>query len=104
MKNNKEDDGTIWYYAVARSEGYGVFTEWERAREECEGYSCNRNKKFKTFEEAKEYAEEAYEKMQCDKYDIGEIKLVNFFYRRIMKREYAQMLGIKIKPFTIWPH
>ena len=62
------------------------------------------NKKFKTFEEAKAYAEEAYEKMQCDKYDIGEIKLVNFFYRRIMKREYAQMLGIKIKPFTIWPH
>ena len=57
-KNVKKHTDGVWYYAVVRWDGYGVFTSWDRAREECDGYSDNKKKKFKTFEEAKAYAED----------------------------------------------
>lgn len=52
-KNVKKHTNGVWYYAVVRWDGYGVFTSWDRAREECDGYSDNKKKKFKTFEEGK---------------------------------------------------
>lgn len=48
-KNVKKHTDGVWYYAVVRWDGYGVFTSWDRAREECDGYSDNKKKKFKTF-------------------------------------------------------
>ena len=62
-KNVKKHTDGVWYYAVVRWDGYGVFTSWDRAREECDGYSDNKKKKFKTFEEAKAYAEDEYRKL-----------------------------------------
>lgn len=62
-KNVKKHTNGVWYYAVVRWDGYGVFTSWDRAREECDGYSDNKKKKFKTFEEAKAYAEDEYRKL-----------------------------------------
>ena len=62
-KNVKKHTDGVWYYAVVRWDGYGVFTSWDRAREECDGYSDNKKKKFKTFEEAKVYAEDEYRKL-----------------------------------------
>ena len=41
-KNVKKHTDGVWYYAVVRWDGYGVFTSWDRAREECDGYSGNR--------------------------------------------------------------
>ena len=46
-KNVKKHTNGVWYYAVVRWDGYGVFTSWDRAREECDGYSDNKKKKFK---------------------------------------------------------
>lgn len=92
MKMNVEKHAEVaWYYAVVRWEGYGVFTTWERAREECDSYSDNKKKKFKTFEETKAYAEKEYGKMHGEggSYYIEEIKWVDYFYQRMMKREVA---------------
>ena len=31
-KNVKKHTNGVWYYAVVRWDGYGVFTSWDRAR------------------------------------------------------------------------
>ena len=45
-KNVKKHTNGVWYYAVVRWDGYGVFTSWDRAREECDGYSDNKKVQF----------------------------------------------------------
>ena len=86
-----------------RWDGYGVFTSWDRAREECDGYSDNKKKKFKTFEEAKAYAEDEYRKLHGVESScyVEEIGWLDYFYRRMMKREVAEQMGIRIRPFTL---
>ena len=91
-KNVKKHTDGVWYYAVVRWDGYGVFTSWDRAREECDGYSDNKKKKFKTFEEAKAYAEDEYRKLHGVESScyVEEIEWFDYFYRRMMKREFAE--------------
>lgn len=73
-----------WYYAVVRWEGYGVFTTWDKARVECDGYSDNKKKKFTNFEEAKAYAEDEYRKMHGIENScyVEEIEWTDYFYQR----------------------
>lgn len=95
-----------WYYAVVRWEGYGVFTTWDKARVECDGYRDNKKKKFTNFEEAKAYAEDEYRKMHGIENScyVEEIEWTDYFYQRMMKREAAEQMGIPIRPFTLWNH
>ena len=81
-----------------------MFTTWDKARVECDGYSDNKKKKFQTFEEAKAYAEDEYRKLHGieNSYYIEEIEWTDYFYQRMMKREAAEQMGIRIKPFTLW--
>ena len=85
-KNVKKHTNGVWYYAVVRWDGYGVFTSWDRAREECDGYSDNKKKKFKTFEEAKAYAEDEYRKLHGVESScyVEEIEWLDYFYRRMI--------------------
>ena len=105
-KNVKKHTDGVWYYAVVRWDGYGVFTSWDRAREECDGYSDNKKKKFKMFEEAKAYAEDEYRKMHGIENScyVEEIEWTDYFYQRMMKREAVEQMGIPIRPFTLWNH
>lgn len=95
-----------WHYAVVRWDGYGVFTTWDKARVECDGYSDNKKKKFTSFEEAKAYAEDEYRKMHGIENScyVEEIEWTDYFYQRMMKREAAEQRGIPIRPFTLWNH
>ena len=45
------------YYAVREGYNSGVYTSWDRAKREVDGYSGPKFKKFKTLEEAKYYYE-----------------------------------------------
>lgn len=103
-KNVKKHTDGVWYYAVVRWDGYGVFTSWDRAREECDGYSDNKKKKFKTFEEAKAYAKDKFDELQNgrkDRFHIEDITSVNVFYtkRDVSYEEYREKMFVK--PFTI---
>ena len=35
---------------------------------------------------------------------VEEIEWLDYFYRRMMKREFAEQMGIRIRPFTLWNH
>ena len=35
---------------------------------------------------------------------VEEIGWLDYFYRRMMKREVAEQMGIRIRPFTLWNH
>lgn len=98
-KNVKKHTDGVWYYAVVRWDGYGVFTSWDRAREECDGYSDNKKKKFKTFEEAKAYAEDEYRKLHGVESScyVEEIGWLDYFYRRMMKKRSCGTDGNKDK-------
>ena len=83
-----------------------MFTTWDKARVECDGYSDNKKKKFTSFEEAKAYAEDQYRRMHGIENScyVEEIEWTDYFYQRMMKREAAEQMGIPIRPFTLWNH
>ena len=57
-------------------------------------------------EEAKAYAEDEYRKLHGVESScyVEEIGWLDYFYRRMMKREVAEQMGIRIRPFTLWNH
>ena len=74
------------YYALAGTNAYGVYTNWGRVVHDRDFVSKHKFKKFGTFESAKTYAEQVYDKFQCGaeegEYCIDEIKEVNILYQR----------------------
>ena len=91
-KNVKKHTNGVWYYAVVRWDGYGVFTSWDRAKGE------------KDFEKAKAFAKDKFDELQNgrkDRFHIEDITSVNVFYtkRDVSYEEYREKMFLK--PFTI---
>jgi len=95
------------YYALAGTNAYGVYTNWGRVVHDRDFVSKHKFKKFGTFESAKTYAEQVYDKFQCGaeegEYCIDEIKEVNILYQRRDNITYNEFMGTRpmIKAFTI---
>lgn len=95
------------YYALAGTNAYGVYTNWGRVVHDRDFVSKHKFKKFGTFESAKTYAEQVYDKFQCGaeegEYCIDEIKEVNILYQRRDNITYNEFMGTRhmIKPFII---
>ena len=82
MKNGKR------YYAVAGSNAYGVMDDYERALAVNVYVRNFKVKKFSSFKDAKEYAEDMYLELQKEPTlgrDIDEIEKINWIYYK--KRE-----------------
>lgn len=80
MSGNQEK-----YYGVAGKNAYGVYDDYARvvkAKKYIAGFKC---KSFRDFEEAKYWAEIAYEDMQIgveEYYEIEELERLNWCYYR----------------------
>lgn len=73
------------YYAVAGVNAYGVYDNYEKVMESSRYIACFKCKKFDSFEDAKDAAEDMYWDMQgknLDMYSISEIKRINRCYFR----------------------
>lgn len=75
------------YYGVAGVNAYGVYNAYDRVLKKRIHIAEFKNKGFSTFDEAKEWAEETYYRIQmryCEKedYEIADISKVNKCYYR----------------------
>lgn len=73
------------YYGVAGVNGYGVYDAYETAVVSKRYMPCWKIKKQKSFELAKEWAEQTYQDLQLNHwqgYKIEEIEKVNWVYYR----------------------
>lgn len=77
-----------YFYGVAGVNAYGVYNDYEKVLKRRERIAEFKNKKFKTFDEAKEWAELTYYRLQMKHsglydYEIDDIKKVNRCYYRV---------------------
>ena len=78
MKNEK-------FYGVVGVNAYGVYNDYEKVIESKKYIAKFRTKKFNAFENAKLWAEDAYEELQRGvyyDYEIPEITKINWCYYR----------------------
>ena len=48
----------VWFYAVAVGRQVGVYQTWEACKQQVDGYSNAKHKKFRTIEEANQFIAE----------------------------------------------
>lgn len=65
-----------------------------------------KRRSLKCLKKHKAYAEDEYRKMHGIENScyVEEIEWTDYFYQRMMKREFAEQMGIMIRPFTLWNH
>lgn len=69
------------------------------------GY-CQNDKHSKSDKQVRSIRQDEYRKLHGVESScyVEEIEWLDYFYRRMMKREFAEQMGIRIRPFTLWNH